>query len=337
LPSSIVTERKRKRIFERPAILIYLIAISLLCWVIGYEVSLGYPIEEELGGTPLWNRFCHLLPGKLFTYIIGLVLLVGGGYLLQRANYALVLIREKTSLPFFLFILLLSSNPNFFPLKATSIAVFCMILAIYQLFTSYHEPLSMVKAFKASFIIAIGSLLWIHILWFLPLFWFGMYLFRCLSSRSFIASLLGVLTVYWFVLGWAVWQGDYTVFTIPAASLVNFSIAHFRLDSWLDWCSLIFTILLTILASVNILTYEHEDSLRSRQFLSFLMLFAMWALGLFFLYEHSSEEFIHVAVVASATLIAHFFVARRNRFTFYLFLFTIVFYPFLLFVQLWNF
>ena len=35
-----------------------------------------------------------------------------------------------------------------------------------------------------------------------------MYNFRSLTSRTFIASLLGVATVYWFLLGWCVWQRD---------------------------------------------------------------------------------------------------------------------------------
>lgn len=61
-------------------------------------------------------------------------------FLLHRANYVLVLIREKTMLPFLFYVLFISTNPDFFPLKSTSVGVFCLILAIYQLFTTYHDP-----------------------------------------------------------------------------------------------------------------------------------------------------------------------------------------------------
>jgi len=263
--------------------------------------------------------------------------MIGGGYLLYRFNYALVLIREKTFLPFLLFVLLSSTNPHFFPLKATSVGVFCMVLAVYQLFTSYHDPSSMMNAFKATILIAVGSLLWVHILWFVPLFWIGMYNFRCLSPKTFTGSVLGVVIVYWFVLGWAVWKMDFSVFTIPFTSLLHFDFAHFNMEErWIDWVVLIYTTILVVIAFINIRTHEHEDSLRSRQFLSFLMLFFVWALILFCVYENSSEEFIHLASMPAAILYAHFFTSRRNRYTFWLFLFTILFYPFLLFIQLWS-
>lgn len=337
MPSGFSIERTRKRIFEQPAILAYLIVISLFCWIAGYEFSLGYPLEEDPASTVLWNWLCRQLPGKLFTYLAGLSLLIVGGYLLQRANYALVLIREKTFLPFLLFILLMSSNPHFYPLRATSVAVLGVILALYRLLSSYHDPFSVDKAFKFSLILGVAGLFWVHILWFIPLFWIGMYRFRSLSPRTFIASLLGFLSVCWFLLGWCVWKEDYSVWTVSFSSLITFGLTLPQPGGWPEWSLLLYTIFLTALASVNILTHEHEDNLRTRQFLSFLMLFALWALALFFVYASSAEEFIHIALVASVVLISHFFVTRRNRFTYWLFLFTILFYPFLLLVRLWSF
>ena len=46
---------------------------------------------------------------------------------------------------------------DFLPLKSTSVGVFCLILAIYQLFTSYHDPGAKSKAYNASLLIGIGS------------------------------------------------------------------------------------------------------------------------------------------------------------------------------------
>ncbi len=328
----------KQNYLDSPWTILYVLGICLICWIVGYLTSLGYPIYEEKGDTPLWDLLCRLLPNKLFTYIIGFVLMVGGAFLLHRANYALVLIREKTFLPFLLYILFLSTNPNFFPLKSTSIGVFCLILAIYQLFTFYHNPEATGKAFKSTFIIGLGSLLWVHIVWFVPLFWLGMYRFRSLTYKTFAASLLGVLTVYWFVLGWSVWKEDFTLFTAAASSLSALSLLRFEITEWVEWISVICMTILALVASFNIITHEHEDNLRTRQFLSFLIIFALWAFVLFFLNEYSSEEFLHVTCIPASIIIAHFFSARRNKYTFWLFIFTIVLFPILLFIQLgWNF
>ena len=198
---------------------LYMLCACIFCWDRGV-CGFGRLSRVWRGdGSSFMECLCLVLPGKLFTYLIGFLLMAGGAFLVHRVNYALMLIREKTLLPFLFYALLTSTNPDFFPLKSTSVGVFCLILALYQLFTSYHDPDATDKAYNASLIISIGSLLWIHILWFLPLFWLGMYNFRTLNIRTFVASLFGILTVYWFVFGWCVWEWDFTAFTIPFTSL----------------------------------------------------------------------------------------------------------------------
>jgi hypothetical protein len=90
------------------------------------------------------NTASHGLHGQQTGHLR--VLMFGGAFLLHRANYVLVLIREKTMLPFLFYVLFISTNPDFFPLKSTSVGVFCLILAIYQLFTTYHDPGAREKA-----------------------------------------------------------------------------------------------------------------------------------------------------------------------------------------------
>ena len=292
--------------FSAPPTFVPVLLACIACWVVSYLYSVGYPVYGEVSATPLWNTICQTLPGKEFTYIIGMALMFGGAFLLHRANYVLVLIREKTMLPFLFYVLFISTNPDFFPLKSTSVGVFCLILAIYQLFTTYHDPEAREKAYSAALLIGIGSLLWVHLLWFLPLFWLGMYNFRSLTSRTFIASLLGVATVYWFLLGWCVWQRD-------------------------------FIALLTVVASLNIVMHDTEDSLRSRQFLSFLIAMSVWAFSLYFLYDQVSEEFLETACVPASILIAHFFTVTRGKIVFWSFFTTVAVLVATLFIRIWNF
>lgn len=323
--------------FSAPPTFVSVLLACMVCWVVSYLYSVGFPVYGEVTATPLWSLICQALPGKAVTYIIGMALMAGGAFLLHRANYVLVLIREKTMLPFLFYILFISTNPDFFPLKSTSVGVFCLILAIYQLFTSYHDPEAREKAYSAALLIGIGSLLWIHLLWFLPLFWLGMYNFRSLTPRTFMASVLGVATVYWFLLGWCVWQRDFTPFTLPFSML--FKIRFLATDGivLLDWISIFTIALLTVVASLNILLHDMEDSLRSRQFLSFLIAMSVWAFSLYFLYEQVSEEFLETACVPASILIAHFFTVTRGRIIIGAFYATVAVLIATLFFRLWNF
>lgn len=328
----------RRRNLDKPGTILCMVLVCFLCWTTGYAISLGYPIQVNGDATPLWAAICQVLPNKLLTYLIGMALMAGGAFLLHRANYALVLIREKTLFPFLFYLLLLSTNPNFFPLKATSVGVFCLILAIYLLFVSYHDPEAIDEMFKIGLVFGLGSLFWVQIFWFVPLFWIGMYRFRVWNKKVFVALLVGILTIYWFVLAWCVWQNDYSLFTEPVRVVAeNLSLLRFRNAGIFEWISLFYIVLLVVIASLNILTHEHEDNLRTRQFLSYLMIFMIWSMGLFFLYEQSAEEFLHIACIPASILIAHFFTVRHNRYASLLFYFTLVAFPVLLILQLWSF
>ncbi|MBQ4162655.1 MAG: hypothetical protein IJD84_07235 [Parabacteroides sp.] len=323
--------------FSSLSVLIPILITCLSCWICSYFYSIGYPVHGDSSDTPLWNAICRSLPGKEFTYILGLILVIGGAFLLHRANYAVALIREKTLLPFLFYVLFISTNPDFFPLKSTSIGAFCLILAIYQLFISYHDPEARDKAYNAALLIGIGSLLWVHLLWFLPLFWIGMYNFRSLTLRTFLASILGVLTVYWFLFGWCVWMHDFTPFIIPFSKL--FSLHFLATDGivLLNWLSIIMIALFTLVSSLNIITHEVEDSLRSRQFLFFLIMLSVWAFGLYFFYKEVSEEFLEMACIPASILIAHFFTVMRGKIVLGAFWSMVVLLIVVFFVRVWNF
>lgn len=318
-------------------IFVPVVLICVGCWVSGYFLSVGFPVYGEVSSTPIWNLICNWIPGKAAAYLIGGTLTLAGALLLNRANYVLALIREKTRLPFLFYLLFISTNPDFFPLKPTSLGVFCLILAIYQLFLSYHDPDARDRAFNSAFLIGLGSLLWVHLLWFMPLIWVGMYRFRTLSIRTFAASLIGLSTIYWFLLGWCVIEKDFTPFSIPFSGLFKFNVINISSFSGTDWISILVVAFLTLCASINIILNDIEDSLRSRQYLSFLIVMAVWSFALFFLYESSSEEFLEMACVPASLLIAHFFAVTKGRIRTIAFFSTIAALTAVLIIQIWIF
>ena len=105
----------------------------------------------------------------------------------------------------------------------------------------------------------------------------------------------------------------------------------------LDWISILAIALLTVVSSLNIIMHDTEDSLRSRQFLSFLIAMAVWVFSLYFLYEQVSEEFLETACVPASILIAHFFTVTRGKIVFWLFFATVAILIATLFIRIWNF
>lgn len=324
-----------KRIIAGKRTFSFTILVCIICWMAGYINDIGFPFVYSTNTLPLWKVFCSVIPNKETAYTIGFILMFGGAFLIHRTNYVLGLIREKTVLPFLFFTLFISTNPDFFPLKSTSVGVFCMVFGMYQLLLSYHVPDSRKKAFNWAFLIGIGSLFWIHIIWFIPLFWFGMYHLRSLSIRSFMSSVFGFISVYWGVLGWCVWQNNYTPFTHSFGTLMDVKLMIFNGGLW-ESIYLGYVMLLMLVASLHILTHEYEDNLRTREYLSFLIIFAVWAFLLHFLYDYSSDEFLIAACIPVSILAGHFFTVTWGKWISWLFYFTVLLFISILFIRLWQ-
>ena len=311
------------------------LAVCALCWAAGYHLSVGYPMAEE-EAAPLWKAFCRLLPDKAATYAVGILLMIGGACLLHRAGYALALIREKTILPIAFYVLLVSTNPEFLPLKATSVGAFCLILAYYELLSAYHDPEARSNAFNVGLLLGVGSLLWVHMLLFLPVFWIGMYIFRSLNVRTVVATLVGVITVCWLLFGWCFMAGDYTPFDYIFSGL-RVSLLSASDVASATWIELGVAAVLTLIAIADIYIHVFDNLRRTRHYLLFTTLFAAWSFALYFVFEGAAEEFLLAACGPVAVLTAHFFTTVRGWITTCMFLATVALYVALFFLRIWNF
>ncbi|MDR1356745.1 MAG: hypothetical protein LBJ58_03640 [Tannerellaceae bacterium] len=288
-------------------------AISLFFWVIAYKASTGYPMQGDESATPLWNFICTGMQHKSIAYTVGALLMLGGAFLLHRTNYMLAIIREKTIMPFLLYIFFTSSNPDGLPLNPATPGMLCLTLAFYQLFLSYHDSGAILRAFNIGLLIGLGSLTRVHMLWFIPVFWWGMYNFNILSLRTFLASLVGAGVVYWFLLGWCVVSHDFTSFSLPFASLSEMGAGNTGDPEPSGWVYLLFVAFLSVIAIANILLHEHDDSLRTRKYLFFLIGFLIITSVLFFMYRQYSVEFLNIACIPISVLTAHFFTVQKGR------------------------
>lgn len=321
-----------------PEVIVLVLLVCLASWAGGYLLSLGFPMREQPAASPLWNFLQSHITGSRAAFITGISLAGIAGFLLYRLSYASVLIREKTALPFLLYFFLASTSLGFMPFMVSSATLFFLIFAIYLLFTSYHDETSVRDAFNWSFIIGAGSLLWAHILLYLPLFWHGMYSLRSFSPKTLAASIFGVSVVYWLLFGWCVWQGDFTHFTQPFGMLAAFSLPVIDKYHWAGMMPLIAAIAVAALASFRILLYGYEEKQRTRSSLVFLIRFAALTLIFAAVYGQLAAEYLQIACIPISILASHFFTISRVRYIYIyrLLLFVLILCTAYQFFRLWN-
>lgn len=272
---------------------------------------------------PLWVLVGHLFSYKPVACFAGLFIMALVAYIMQRISDIEMLIRERTRLPFMLFLLLMSTNAGLIPVKEVSIVLLCLVFAIYELFYSYQSPELTGKFFNIGVLVGIAGLFMPQIVWLMPLFWIGMYQFRTLELRSFMASLIGVLIIWWFVLAWCVWKHDYLMFSTFYDQLADFrflSVEIFRLYQ----IGSIVVLLVLAMAFFHVKMDAFNNSVRVRQMLAFLLNMAIWSFGLILLYGKDSDSFLAVIYLPSSVLIAYFLENIRRVFRFVLYYFMLL-------------
>jgi hypothetical protein len=319
---------------------IYVLALCLTCWAGAYAVSLGIPVEGEESGTLLWQGIQSLLSDKTVMYVVGLLMMLVCAGMIFLISHNMFLVRERTLLPLIICILLFSTGEHFIPLKPGGIATLCMALSIHTLLTSYHNPQSIKAAYITGFIMGTGSLFWGYILWFFPLIWITMYRFLSLTGKTFSASLLGVGSVYWMVLGVCVVTDNYDFLLQLASTLADvhpFSLQDIR---WTEWGTVVCYTLFTIMAVLCTFRRRFDENKRMQSFYIFLLQYTGLVLILFLLYPSPvAQEALQCFCIPAAILLADFFATQRSRWTFWMFQIMVVSLSFFLFIrviELWN-
>ncbi|MDR0795983.1 MAG: hypothetical protein LBE79_08050 [Tannerella sp.] len=287
--------------------MVFTFLVCLMCWYVGYDLRIGFPVTGSDSTSLIWDVFCGFLTDRNFVYLAGFSLLLLSASFIQRIHFIFMIVQGKTTLPFLLFFLLNSANPDFYPIHPGSIAIFLLIFAIFELFGSYQNPSSTGRIFNLMVSIGVGSLIWPHLLLFIPVFLIGMYQFRILNTRTFFAGILGLLTVFWFVLGWCVWKSDFTVFTNLAQCLSEIHIVFTNESRLSVWLKPLFFFFLMIVLLFHISTQESERTIRTRHFLTFIFMLGFYSFILSLLYAPVFVDFeylfyLSVSIIASCSL-----------------------------------
>jgi len=315
---------------------IFTLLICVACWYLGYSYWVGFPVSKGSETSLLWNGVSSLLTDKDYTYFTGFILLFFAAGLLQRFNFRFVIVQVKTSLPFLFFFLLNSLNPDFYPIRPISIAIFLILFALFELFSSYQNPDALGRMFNMMFYLCAGSLFMANILWLIPVFWIGMYQLRIWNVRTFSATLLGLFTFFLFVTGWSIWKHDPAVFINMAHCLSDFRIVFIGESGLIDWlkplCFFLFLIALLFFVS----SQETEKSIRTRHFLSFLFVFGFVSFMLSLLYASTFVDFECVFYLSISLLASYSFSGKYGIVSFVLYYLLVILLIIFLLFRLWN-
>ncbi len=287
---------------------------------------------------PVVILICLLLYGISFQEwnnlaSIGIITIVG--YLLIEINTAFTLIRTRTTLPVCIYWFLASSLFFLHPFEWKNLIPLTLVLSIFNLFKSYESNRASTSIFHTFFFISLGSLMFPPMIYFVPIFFFSMIPFRALDTKSFWAHLIGLLTPYWFLFGYAFYFDRIALFTAPFKKMIQFSpisFSHISLFEGISWGIITFTL---VISCIHYWHVSYMDKTRIRQYFYFLSIIGLWITALSVLQPSFFHTWIQIQLIPTAFLMAHLFTLTRNRFSGIFFIVTFVAYISLMLLNLW--
>ncbi len=298
-----------------------LIVASIALWLVVFSTTVvNSPVEL---GSPLSKAVESILPAGLLTSITSLLLTLLNAFLIAQLNNRFTIIRNRTFIPVFVFLMLMSVAGQTHQLPGAHFALTLMLIALFVFFNMFRDKQASEQAFLGSLLIATGSLFIEPILLFLAVCWMGMIRFGSFSLRTFLASVFGGLVpwIFYFTIRYyfepdLLWintlftgfETGFTLFGRPVNELIYLTCMT----------------LIIITGLVGLYSNLHGDSIQSRAKLNFLTIILIFSFAFSIVFVNCYAIFIPFTLMAYAVLIAHPLTLKPNGFYAILFIVLVI-------------
>lgn len=190
-----------------------IIFIPLLCIIFWLEQFIRpAPLSYE-GAMPVYLFAAKSLENQFFlSNLISILLISGGGLLLNFIVYRHEVFTKVTYMPAFLYVILCSSLPTQTMLNPILAANLLLMLSLHFILDTYKKERANSGIFDAGFFISLASLIYFPSIVVFPLIWFSLIILRPFLWKEWVVSFLGLVVPYWFVFVLYFWRDNLDFF-----------------------------------------------------------------------------------------------------------------------------
>ena len=305
----------QKNIAESRNIIYPATIIAVLLRVISLSFTDEVPIFH---GGILWNLIEPFFRDKYISFASSLLMVIAISLYVMHLNTKYVLIRVRTSLPYVFTMLLLSFSKDMAFMTPAYLSIILFLFSVDQLFDAYQLPLASWQSFRISFCLSLGSLLTPSLLIYIPMFWIGLSMMRSMSFKAFLASLLGILTIYWLALIYCLSLDDinsaYSGIEYAWNGLKEISVLEMGLDDLLLLSVGVITILIII---VDNFANSYKDKIRTRTNISFLNIVGFLSIAIYLFLALHLQVCLMVTLTVSGLSLSHFYALADKKWKVY--------------------
>lgn len=183
------------------------VLFSLLVIAFWLPAFLSQPTHSFHNLMPLYDGYVWLFGADSnISLALGILLVISGGFLLNRIIDTHKILPERNNLVAFFYILFSSIHPSFLYANPVLFSNLFIIIALGQLFSVYNQKNVLREIFNASLLVGVASLFYFPAILMLFLIWATFIIIRPFEWRNYVISLFGPLVV-------SLWLGAYYFLT----------------------------------------------------------------------------------------------------------------------------
>lgn len=294
-------KRPQNRVAESRFTLPVVMAYAVGVWLIAGLLSTGFSLNVSSLESSPWVPF---------------VCFLASAFLIVELNNSNALIRIYSRTVSCSFIALMCAGNFLFESLSGAFVQLCAIAVYLALFRTYQDRAAVGWSYYAFLCLGLASSVFVQVLFFAPLLWAMMFFqLASLSWRTFLASLLGLLTPYWFALSLLLFQGNIETLGVHFSAMVDFQMP--------DWTSLtvnelllfVFAVLLGVTGTIHYQRKKSADSIRIRLLYDCFILMGLFSALFLVLQPQYYDALIRLLIINVSPLIAHFLALTNTRVT----------------------
>lgn len=253
------------------------------------------------------------IPNTLLSNFIAIAFTLLNAFLIAQINNRFTIIRSRTFLPIFIFLLLMCSWNETHLVNGSHMALTIFIFSLFYILSMFHNRKATEQAFMGSFLISLSSLFINPLIFIIPVFWIGFILLQSISIRTLIASIIGAITPWILVIvGQFLQYGKIDFLKLFILNVnFDFDLYSFTLVNliYIAVMSIIFIICLVGMFS----NYNH-DAIHTRNKINFFVLLIVFIIILSLVFDNLFGSFLPFIALLFSFLVSHPFTLRQNNF-----------------------
>ena len=233
--------------------------------------------------------------------------------LLVRLNVKYFLIEDRSFMPAAMFILIAGTFPGLHQLNPMLIGTLFLLITIIILFNAQEDNPDSFRIFNASLVLGLGSMFYLHLIWFIPMVWITILIVRPLRWRelvyplvSFAMIALFLVTYYWVVLDDMELLSEVLMANLSLPS----SYAVYE-NSWLILSA--YLLVMILIASIYALRRVAARKIAIRKLYQVFFVIFLYAILFDLIITKMMVESFYILALPVAYLLSNFFHRKRNH------------------------